>query len=75
MGSLRIQPQELDLQQNAIAQERRRLRMPIVSAVVAAYVTIAALQPQQILYFVVLAPVALIALQIAFEIADKLEGR
>lgn len=75
MGSLRIQPQELDIEHNAIAQERRRLRMPIVSAVVAAYVTIAALQPQQILYFVVLAPVALIALQIAFEIADKLEGR
>lgn len=75
MGSLRIQPQEIEFQQNAIAQQRRRLRMPIVSAVVAAYVTIAALQPQQILYFVVLAPVALIALQIAFEIADKLEGR
>jgi len=75
MGSLRIQPQEIEFQQIAIAQERRRMRMPIVSAVVAAYVTIAALQPQQILYFIVLAPVALIALQIAFEIADKLEGR
>jgi hypothetical protein len=75
MGSLRVQPQEIEFQQIAIAQERRRLRMPIVSSVVAAYVTIAALQPQQILYFIVLAPVALIALQIAFEIADKLEGR
>ncbi len=75
MGSLRIQPQEIEFQQIAIAQERRRLRMPIVSAVVAAYVAVAALQPQQILYFIVLAPVALIALQIAFEIADKLDGR
>ncbi|OGA21707.1 MAG: hypothetical protein A3H34_02265 [Betaproteobacteria bacterium RIFCSPLOWO2_02_FULL_67_19] len=75
MGSLRIQPQEIDYQQDAIAQERRRLRTPIVSAVLAAYVTVAALQPQQMVYFVVLAPLALIALEIAFEIADKLEGR
>lgn len=75
MESLRIQPQEIDFQQNAIVPERRRLRAPIVSAVLAAYVTIAALQPQQMVYFVVLAPVALIALEIAFEIADKLEGR
>jgi hypothetical protein len=75
MGSLRIQSQEIDYRHDAIAQERRRLRAPIVSVVLAAYVTVAALQPQQILYFVVLAPVALIALQIAFEIADKLDGR
>ncbi len=75
MGSLRIHPQELDSQDDAFTPERRRLRMPIVSAVVGAYLSIAALQPQQMVYFVVLAPLALITLEIAFEIADKLEGR
>ena len=73
--TLRAHPAEFDVQVTPLARERRRLRAPIVSAVFAAYITIAALQPQQILYFVVLAPLALIALELAFEIADKLEGR
>ena len=75
MLTLRTHPEQFDAQEAVITYERRRLRMPIVTAVLAAYVTIAALQPQQILYFVVLAPLALIALEIAFEVADKLEGR
>lgn len=75
MEMLRTHPQEVEYHETAAAHERRRLRMPIVSAIVAAYVTIAALQPQQIVYFIVLAPLALIALEIAFEIVDKLEGR
>ena len=75
MDTLRTHPEDFDSQETVIAYDRRRLRMPIVTAVLAAYVTIAALQPQQIMYFVVLAPLALIALEIAFEIADKLEGR
>ncbi|TAN54605.1 MAG: hypothetical protein EPN19_05275 [Betaproteobacteria bacterium] len=75
MVMLRVHPHELDVDETAFAQERRRLRLPIVSALLALYVTIAALQPQQIVYFVVLAPVALIALELVFEIVDKLEGR
>lgn len=75
METLRAHPEGFDSRETAIAHERRRLRAPIVTAVLAAYVTIAVLQPQQILYFVVLAPLALIALEIAFLVADKLEGR
>lgn len=75
MGTLRTDPEFPDAAEGVVARDRRRLRMPIVTAVLAAYVTIAVLQPQQIAYFVVLAPLALIALELAFEIADKLEGR
>ncbi len=75
MVMLRVHPHELDVDETALAQERRRLRLPIVSALLALYVTIAALQPQQIVYFIALAPVALIALELVFEIVDKLEGR
>ena len=75
METLRTHPEGFDSRGVTIAHERRRLRAPIVTAVLAAYVTIAVLQPQQILYFVVLAPLALIALEIAFLVADKLEGR
>ena len=75
MEMLRTHSEDFASGEAVIAQDRRRLRMPIVTAVLAAYVTIAVLQPQQIMYFVVLAPLALIALEIAFEVADKLEGR
>lgn len=75
MELLRNHPAAFDSRELDSRRERRRMRMPIVSAVVVAYVIIAALQPQQVVYFVVFAPLALIALEIAFEIADKLEGR
>jgi hypothetical protein len=75
METLRTHPEQFDTQETAIAHERRRLRAPVVTAVFTSYVTIAALQPQQIVYFVVLAPLALIALEIALEVVDKLEGR
>ena len=75
MQALHTHPEDLASGKSVTTQERRRLRMPVVTAVLVAYVTIAALQPQQIMYFVVLAPLALIALEIIFEVADKLEGR
>ncbi len=75
MQVLHAHPEDLASGKSVTTQERRRLRMPVVTAVFVAYVTIAALQPQQIMYFVVLAPLALIALEIIFEVADKLEGR
>ena len=75
MGTTRAHPEFLDSVESVIERDRRRLRMPIVTAVLATYVTVAALQPQQIAYFFVLAPLALIVLELAFEIADKLDGR
>jgi len=75
MEALRTHSEAFDSVEAVSAHDRRRLRMPIIGAVLAAYVTIAALQPLQIMYFIVLAPLALIALEIAFEVADKLDGR
>lgn len=51
-----------------------RLRWPIVEAVLAAYVTISLLQSASVVFLFVLAPLALIALELAYAIADKLQG-
>jgi len=75
MATLRIHPEYQPLETVPFASEKSRRRKPIVSAVVAAYLTIAIVQPEQIAYLFVLLPFVLIALELAFEVADKLDGR
>ena len=75
MATLRAHPEDRELEAVPLASGQSRRSWPIVAAVFSAYVTIAAMQPEQVSYFVVLAPLGLIALEVAFEVADKLDGR
>lgn len=75
MATLRAHPEDRPFEAVAFASQESRRRKPIVSAVLAAYVAIAVLQPEQIVYLFVLLPFVLIALELAFEVADKLDGR
>lgn len=75
MGTCHAHPEGPALYDVRLASERSRRRKPVVSAVLAAYLTIAIVQPEQIAYLVVLFPFVLIALGLAFEVTEKLDGR
>lgn len=75
MATIRAHPDHEGLESVRLASEQSRRRRPIVSAVLAAYLTIAVMQPEQVLYLVVLLPFVLLALELAFEVTEKLNGK
>lgn len=74
MATLRTDPEDTCFNEAALISKPPSLHWPIVTAIFAAYVVFALLQSNPAVFLFVFAPIVLIATDLAYETADKIES-